>query len=53
MSPKLLRVVGRARREPGCQFHSIAHLIDVEALERAFDRQDPKAAWTARIRKRL
>jgi hypothetical protein len=38
MSPELLKVVERARREPEGRFHSLAHLIDVPALERAYDR---------------
>ena len=38
MSTPLLRVVERARREPEGRFHSLAHLIDVPALERAFHR---------------
>ncbi len=36
MSPELLRVVERAKREPEGRFHSLAHLIDVPALERAY-----------------
>ncbi len=36
MSPELLKVVERARREPEGRFHSLAHLIDVPALERAY-----------------
>jgi RNA-directed DNA polymerase len=38
MSPQLLRVVERAQREPEGRFHSLAHLIDVPALERAYHR---------------
>ena len=38
MSPGLLKVVERARREPEGRFHSLAHLIDVSALRRAYDR---------------
>ena len=38
MSPELLRVVERAQREPEGRFHSLAHLIDVSALERAYHR---------------
>ena len=38
MSTGLLRVVERARREPEGRFHSLAHLMDVPALERAFHR---------------
>lgn len=44
MSPELLKVAARARREPNAQFHSLAHLIDVPALRRAFDRLRPDAA---------
>lgn len=44
MSPGLLRVVERARREPEGRFHSLAHLIDVPALERSFGRQRKEAA---------
>ncbi len=38
MSPGLLKVVERARREPEGRFHSLAHLIDVPALARAYRR---------------
>ena len=44
MSTSLLRVVERARREPEERFHSLAHLIDVPALERAFHRLRTDAA---------
>ena len=44
MSTPLLRVVERARREPEGRFHSLAHLIDVPALERAFHRLRGNAA---------
>ena len=44
MSPPLLKVAERAQQEPYAQFHSLAHLIDVAALERAFDRQRKDAA---------
>ena len=44
MSTSLLRVVERARREPEGRFHSLAHLIDVPALERAFHRLRTDAA---------
>jgi hypothetical protein len=40
MSPELLRVVERAQREPEGRFHSLAHLIDVPALERAYHAAD-------------
>src|SRR5664279_6023576 len=38
MSPELMKVVERARREPEGRFHSLAHLIDVPALLRAYQR---------------
>ena len=38
MSPELLKVMERARREPEGKFHSLAHLLDVKALSRAFGR---------------
>ena len=44
MSTSLLRVVERARREPEGRFHSLAHLLDVPALERAFHRLRGNAA---------
>ena len=44
MSPGLLKVVERARREPEGRFHSLAHLIDVPALRRAYDRMRKDAA---------
>ena len=44
MSPVLSEVAERARREPQGQFHSLAHLIDVEALRRAYQSQRPDAA---------
>ncbi|RLA11229.1 MAG: group II intron reverse transcriptase/maturase [Gammaproteobacteria bacterium] len=44
MSPELLRVVERAQREPEGRFHSLAHLIDVPALERAYHRMRKGAA---------
>jgi RNA-directed DNA polymerase len=44
MSPELLRVVERAQREPEGRFHSLAHLIDVSALERAYHRSRKDAA---------
>ena len=44
MSTPLLRVVERARREPEGRFHSLAHLLDVPALERAFHRLRGNAA---------
>ncbi len=44
MSPELLRVVERAQREPEGRFHSLAHRIDVPALERAYRRMRKDAA---------
>jgi group II intron reverse transcriptase/maturase len=44
MSPQLLRVAERARQEPEGKFHSLAHLIDVECLARAFHRIRSNAA---------
>ncbi len=44
MSPGLLKVAERAKREPQAPFHSLAHLIDVDALRRAYQRQRPQAA---------
>jgi RNA-directed DNA polymerase len=44
MSPQLLEVVERARREPEGRFHSLAHRIDVPALERAYHRMRKGAA---------
>ncbi len=44
MSLGLLKVAERARREPRGQFHSLAHLIDVDALRRAYERQRPNVA---------
>ncbi len=44
MSPELLEVVERAHREPEGRFHSLAHRMDVPALERAFHRLRKDAA---------
>ncbi len=44
LSPQLLRVVERAQREPEGRFHSLAHLIDVSPLERAYGRMRKDAA---------
>jgi len=44
MSPELLKVVERAQREPEGRFHSLAHLVDVPALERAYHRMRKDAA---------
>lgn len=44
MSPQLLKVAERARREPEARFHSLAHLIDEAALGRAYSRLRANAA---------
>ena len=44
MSPGLRKVVERAKGEPEGRFHSLAYLIDVAALERAYHRQRSHAA---------
>ena len=44
MSPELREVAERARREPEGRFHSLAHRIDVPALERAYRRSRTGAA---------
>jgi RNA-directed DNA polymerase len=44
MSPRLSKVVERAKREPEGRFHSLAHLIDVPALMRAYQRMRKDAA---------
>jgi len=44
MSPGLLQGVERAQREPEGRFHTLAHLIDMPALERAYRRQRADAA---------
>ena len=44
LSPKLLKVVERAKRDPEVRFLSLAHLIDEEALERAYHRLRKDAA---------
>jgi len=44
MSPELLRVAERAKREPEGQFHSLAHLIDERSLARGYYRQREDAA---------
>ena len=38
MSPGLLRVMERARRDPHERQYSLAYLIDVDALRRSFRR---------------
>jgi len=44
MSPGLLKVVERAKMEPEGRLHSLAHLIDVPALMRAYRRIRKNAA---------
>lgn len=44
MSPELMKVAKRAEQEPLARFHSLAHLIDVAALERAYRRMRADAA---------
>jgi group II intron reverse transcriptase/maturase len=44
MSPKLRKVAERAQRDPDARFNSLAHLIDEEALKRAFARIRRSAA---------
>ena len=44
MSPELLKVAERAQREPEGKFHSLAHLVDVSALRRAYARVRKDAA---------
>ena len=44
MSLQLQKVVERARQEPEGRFHSLAHLIDVPALEAAYRRIRKDAA---------
>lgn len=44
LSPELLRVADRARREPKGKFHSLAHLLDKGALRRAYERVRADAA---------
>lgn len=44
MSPELLRVVERAKREPQARFNSLAHLLNEDALGRALQRIRKDAA---------
>jgi hypothetical protein len=44
MSPKLLEVAERAKRAPDARFNSLAHLLDVKALQRAYRRMRKDAA---------
>jgi hypothetical protein len=43
MTPKLLEVRERAKRSLQMRFLSLAHLIDEDALERAYDRRSSTA----------
>jgi len=44
MSPELLKVMERAKRDPSMRFFSLAHLLDEQALRRAYDRLRKGAA---------
>jgi group II intron reverse transcriptase/maturase len=44
VSPGLSKVAERAKREPEGKFHSLAHLIDVPALRRAYEELRANAA---------
>jgi len=44
MSPRLLEVIERAKRDPKHRFLSLAHLLDVDALRRAYGRLRAGAA---------
>ncbi len=44
MSPELVKVVERAKHDPTTQFTSLAHLLDEEALKRAYTRIRKDAA---------
>jgi group II intron reverse transcriptase/maturase len=44
MSPELLKVAERAKRDPQVRFNSLAHLINEEALKRSFQRIRKDAA---------
>lgn len=44
LSPQLLKVVERAKRNPETRFTSLAHLVDEEALKRAYRRLRKQAA---------
>jgi RNA-directed DNA polymerase len=44
MSPELLKVAERAQRDPSGRIRALAHLIDIAALRRAYDRQRKDAA---------
>jgi RNA-directed DNA polymerase len=44
VSPGLLKVIERAKRDPKVRFTSLAHLLDEQALRRAYDRLRKEAA---------
>jgi hypothetical protein len=44
LSPKLLKVMERVKRDPEVRFTSLAHLIDEDALKRAYQRLRKNAA---------
>ena len=44
MSPELLKVRERAKRDPDARFHALAHLLDEGALARAYGRMRASAA---------
>jgi group II intron reverse transcriptase/maturase len=44
ISPELLKVAERAKRDPDARFNSLAHLVDEAALKRAFGRIRKDAA---------
>ena len=44
MSPELLKVVERAKKDPNAQMYSLARLIDPDALKRAYARIRKNAA---------
>lgn len=44
MSPELLRVAERAKQDPNTRFNSLAHLLNIEALKRSFERIRKNAA---------
>ena len=39
MSPELLKVAERAKRDPSARILALAHSIDIAALRRAYGRQ--------------
>lgn len=51
MSPKLLRVMERAKRDPETRFSTLAHLLDVDALERSYGRIRKNAAGSGWVTK--